>query len=81
MRLHFRRCLAVSYPLIHIALIDAEVKFQEHAFIANEIECRVQTEEEFRLNGPLPSRTRDVLTLLRGVKQELYEAYALPSPK
>lgn len=40
MRLKNRTALAIYSPALHVALIEAELRFNEHAFIEAEIEKR-----------------------------------------
>ncbi len=68
MRLPARTALALACPLLHVGLIDAECKHNEHAFLNTEIERRSFTAHETECGQRL-------FNLLLGVKSELQREY------
>ncbi len=68
-----RTALAVACPLLHAGLIDAECRFNEHAFINTAIRERAAIAATYPASRP---EVVEELTLLQNVKAELYEAFA-----
>lgn len=74
MRLFARTALAIACPALHCGLIDAECKFNEHAFINNAISerrAKVQRYFEPDASAPLDTAADAELALLEKVKDEL----------
>lgn len=78
MRLKNRTALAIYSPALHVALIEAELRFNEYAFIEAEIEKRKTAEEMAYEQVELSVVGQIALVechLLRDVKAELSTEY------
>lgn len=74
MRLRHRTALAVYSPALHVALIEAELRFDEHAFLEAEIAKRKTAEEQIELSV-VGQIALVEFHLLRDVKAELSTEY------